>query len=263
MPAAQHFDPLQLSTFSIMRQFRTFSWKDTHLKVYGKEYELITEVLVRERKRLEAYILRHPEFKNSLSPVLLLPEAPVIVQRMARASEATGLGPMASVAGTLAQIAVEAARKAGCNEAIVENGGDMYIMSPSPVTIGIYAGDNSIGAQLAFHLPPEDLPLAICSSSSVMGHSLSFGDCELATVIAKDAALADSVATLTCNSISHETDVEQVLDNVGKIEGIRGILVVKNSKIGLWGNLPKLLRNQDNDTLAKVTRDPLSGFQSK
>jgi len=243
-----------------MRKFRTFSWKDTHLKVYGRQYDQITGALVQERKKLEAYILRHPEFKNALSPVALLPEAPEIVQRMARAAEATGLGPMASVAGTLAQLGVEAAKKVGCNEAIVENGGDMYIMSPTPVTIGIYAGENSIGAQLAFHLTPEELPLAICSSSSKMGHSLSFGDCELATVIAKDAALADSVATLTCNSIFHETDVEQVLDRVGQIEGVRGILVVNNSKIGLWGDLPELVRNQDDETLAKVTRDPRSGF---
>jgi len=243
-----------------MRQFRTFSFKDTHLKVYGSEYDKITEVIVQERKKLEAYILRHPEFKNALSPIALLPEAPEIAQKMAKASTATGLGPMASVAGTLAQIGVEAAKEAGCNEAIVENGGDMYIMSPTLVTIGIYAGKNSIGAQLAFQLTPEELPLAICSSSSKMGHSLSLGDCELATVIAKDAALADSVATLTCNSISIETEVELVLDKVGQIEGIRGILVVKNSKIGLWGNLPKLVRNQDIETLAKITKDPRSDF---
>ena len=244
-----------------MRKFRTFSWKDTHLKVYGREYEQITEALVQERIKLETYILRHPEFKSALTPLNLLPGAPETALRMARASVATGLGPMASVAGTLAQIGVEAAKKIGSEEAIVENGGDMYIMSPTPVTIGIYAGKNPIGAQLAFHLLPEELPLAICSSSSKMGHSLSFGNCELATVIAKDAALADSVATLVCNSISHETDVERVLDKVGQIVGIRGLLIVKNSKIGLWGNLPKLIRNQDNDTLAKITRAPHSGFK--
>lgn len=243
-----------------MRSFRTFSWKDTHLKVYGREYEQITSALVKERKTLEAYILRHPEFRSALTPLKLLSDAPEAALRMTRASAATGLGPMASVAGTLAQLGVEAAREVGCEEAIVENGGDMYIMSPTPVTIGIYAGKNSIGAQLAFYLLPGELPLAICSSSSKMGHSLSFGDCELATVIAKDAALADSAATLVCNSISSETDVEQVLDTVGHIEGIRGILVVKNSKVGLWGTVPQLVRNCDGQTLAKITKDPRSGF---
>lgn len=246
-----------------MRKFKTFSWKDTHLKVYGPEFEQITSEIVKERKKLETYILRHPEFKTALTPIDLLESAPQIAMDMTRASQATGLGPMASVAGTLAQIGVKAAENAGCDEAIVENGGDMYVMSSTPVTIGIYAGENSIGAQLAFQLTPEELPLSICSSSSKMGHSLSFGDCELATVIAKDGALADSAATLVCNSISSNIDVEQVLDTVGKIAGIRGILIVKNAKIGLWGNLPKLVRNQDETTLNKITRDPRSGFQNE
>ena len=244
-----------------MRNFRTFSWKDSHLKIYCREYDLVTEALVSKRQELEAYILRHPEFQTSLTPVKLLADAPAIAVQMAKASEATGLGPMASVAGILAQIGVEAAKEVGCREAIVENGGDMYVMSPTPVTIGMYAGDNSIGAQLGFSLTPEELPLAICSSSSKMGHSLSFGDCDLATVVAKDAALADSAATLVCNTITNENNVEQVLEKVGQIEGIGGILVVKNNKIGLWGNLPKLVRNHDRQTKDKITRDPHSGFK--
>lgn len=244
-----------------MRNFRTFSWKDTNLKVYGEEYEHITCALVEERKKLEAYILRHPEFQHALTPVELLGGAPEVAKRMASAASLTGLGPMASVAGTLAQLGVESAKTTGCGEAIVENGGDMYIMSSSPVTIGIYAGENFIGTQLAFSLLPEDLPLAICSSSSKMGHSLSFGDCDLATVVAREAALADSAATLVCNCISSEHDVEQVLDEVGKIEGVDGILVVNKGKVGLWGKLPQLVRNHDGETIAKVTRDFRSEFR--
>jgi uncharacterized protein len=136
----------------------------------------------------------------------------------------------------------------------------MYIMSTTPVTIGIYAGKNSIGSQLAFYLLPGELPLAICSSSNKMGYSLSFGDCESATVIAKNTALAYSAATLVCNSISSETDVGQVLDTVGHIEGIRGILVVKNSEISLWGTVPQLVRNCDSQTLTKIIKDPRTGF---
>lgn len=243
-----------------MRNFKDFSFKDTHLKIFGKSYDTITQAVVQERQKLEAYIVRHPEFGSSLTPVELLPDAPKIASQMARASYATGLGPMASVAGTIAQTGVEAAWNAGDNEAIVENGGDMFLASESPVTIGIYAGKNIIGAQLAFHLVPKDLPVAICSSSSKMGHSLSFGNCELATVVARDAALADSAATLVCNSIAEETDVADVLDRVGQIKGIRGILVVKNSNIGLWGDLPQIVRNKDSETVAKITRDPLSDF---
>lgn len=245
-----------------MRSFQTFSWKDTHLKVHGREFKLITESIVRERRKIEKYIEGQPEFAKALKPIELLPEAPEIVRKMARAAEKTGLGPMASVAGTLAQYGVEAALAAGSTDALVENGGDMYIASSSPVTIGIYAGKNSIGAQLAFHILPEELPLSICSSSSQMGHSLSFGNCELATVIAREAALADSAATLVCNSISRQEDVEHVLDKVGRIEGIQGILVVKDNNVGLWGKLPKIVRNQDNETIAKITRDPRSELEA-
>ena len=241
-----------------MRSFRTFSWKDTHLRVYGSEFELITESIVRERRKLEKYIQQHPAFASTLKPIRLLPEAPPVAQKMAEASEKTGLGPMASVAGTLAQYGVAAALEVGCADALVENGGDMYIASSSPVTIGIYAGRNSIGAQLAFRILPEELPLSICSSSSKMGHAVSVGNCELATVIAKEAALADSAATLVCNSISKQEDVEQVLDTVGSIEGIQGILVVKDNNVGLWGKLPQIVRNTDTQTVAKITRDPRS-----
>ena len=69
-----------------------------------------------------------------------------------------------------------------------------------------------------------------------MNHSLNFGNCELAPVIAKDAA------TLICNSISKQEDVEQVLDNVSRFVGNQGIQVVKNSNVGLWSKLPQIVR---------------------
>ena len=149
----------------------------------------------------------------------------------------------------------------GCREAIVENGGDIFLHSDAEVTIGLYAGDNAIGNQLAFRIDPSDLPLALCSSSSKMGHSLSFGRCDLATVVAKDGALADAAVTLVCNLIRHEVDLAPVLDRVGAIAGINGILAVVNGKIGLWGKLPPLVRNQDSAARGKITRDLHSDFQ--
>ena len=244
-----------------MRVYRSFSWKDTNLRIACEAFDLVTRAVVEERKRLERYIGRQPEFMTSLVPVVLLEAAPESARRMAAAADLTGLGPMASVAGTLAQIGVEAAVANGCKEAIVENGGDIFIHSDTEVTIGIYAGDNAIGNQLAFRISPHDLPLSLCSSSSKMGHSLSFGRCDLATVVARDGALADSAVTLVCNLIRTEHDLTPVLDDVGSIPGISGILAVKNGKIGLWGRLPELVRNQDAATRNKITRDLRSDFQ--
>lgn len=244
-----------------MRGYRSFSWKDTNLRVASPAFDLVTRTVVDQRRTLERYIARHPEFLSSLVPVVLLDEAPEVARRMAAASVLTGLGPMAAVAGTLAQMGAEAAMDAGCPEAIVENGGDIFIHSNTEVTIGIYAGDNAIAGKLAFRLDPATLPLALCSSSSHMGHSLSFGRCDLATVVARDGALADSAVTLVCNLIKSERDLTPVLNDVGAITGIDGILAVKDGKIGLWGRLPELVRNQDRDSRGKITRDLRSDFQ--
>lgn len=244
-----------------MRVYRSFSWKDTNLRVACEAFDLVTRTVVAQRRLLERYIARHPEFLTALVPVILLEEAPEVARRMAAAADLTGLGPMASVAGTLAQLGVEAAMAIGCREAIVENGGDIFIHSDTDVTIGIYAGNNAIGNRLAFRLSPEDLPLSLCSSSSKMGHSLSFGSCDLATVVARDGALADSAVTLVCNLIKTENDLTPVLNEVGTIAGIDGILAVKNGKIGMWGHLPELVRNQDVASSDKITRDLRSDFQ--
>ncbi len=244
-----------------MRVYRSFSWKDTNLRVACDAFDRVTETIVTQRRLLERYIARHPEFQTTLVPIVLLDEAPEAARRMAAAADRTGLGPMASVAGTLAQLGVEAAEAAGCREAIVENGGDVFILSDTVVTIGIYAGNNAIGNKLAFRIDPQDLPLSLCSSSSKMGHSLSFGQCELATVVSKDAALADSAVTLACNLIKTERDLTPVLNDVGTITGIDGIFAVKNGKIGMFGRLPDLVRNQDAATRDKITRDLRSGFQ--
>lgn len=245
-----------------MRKFRRFSWKDTNLRIASDCFEVITQAIVKERLLLEAYIAKHPEFSTTMAPVPLQPDAPISVKRMAAAAAVTGLGPMASVAGTLAQMGAEAALAAGATEAIVENGGDMYIASDSLITIGIYAGTSTVGDNLAFVLPPEELPLSLCSSSGTMGHSLSLGQCDLVTVIAQEAALADSVATLVCNRIKAVTDLEPVLNEAGNLTGVRGILAVKDDKIGLYGNLPQLSRNQDVQLTTKITRDQFSNFSS-
>lgn len=245
----------------MQRVYRSFSWKETNLRIASDGFDLVTGAVVEARRALERYIGRHPEFLTALVPVDLLDNPPEAARRMAAAARLTGLGPMAAVAGTLAQIGAEAAMAAGCREAIVENGGDIFIHAESEVTIGLFAGNHAIGSTLAFRVDPADLPLALCSSSSRMGHSTSFGRCDLATVAAREGALADAAVTLVCNRIRNEHDLTPVLDEVGAIPGIDGILAMIDGKIGLWGRLPALIRNRDNATRSKITRDLRSDFQ--
>jgi len=224
------------------RIYRSFIHKEAVFRICCDRFNTVTEEIVRQRKILERYIERHPDFHHSLEPVKLLPDAPDVAQRMASAAHLVGVGPMAAVAGTMAQLAAEAGIKAGASEVIVENGGDIYLQAAEPVTIVLHTGTAQIADRLAFSLQPHDTPLSICSSSGKMGHSMSQGDCDLATVVAKNAALADAAATCAANLVKTVDDVDTVLKRIAETEGIDGVLIVKGDRVGLAGQLPSLVK---------------------
>jgi len=224
------------------RIYRTFVHKEAVLRICCDRFDIITQEIVRQRAVLEDYIRRDPHFQHSLVPVALRADAPEVARRMAAAADRVGVGPMAAVAGAMAQLAVEAAIRVGAQEVIVDNGGDIYLQTTEPVIIGLYPGESGQIGGLAFSLMASDTPLSICSSSGKMGHSLSLGQCDLATVVAKDGPLADAAATLAANLVKTVTDVEPALNRMVSIEGVSGVLIVKDGHVGLAGNLPPLVK---------------------
>lgn len=227
------------------RQFVRLEQKQAVLRVCCDRMDVIREELGRQREVLEAYLRRRPGFATSLTPVDVEADAPELVRRMAEAGRRAGVGPMAAVAGAIAQKVGEAAVAAGAREAIVENGGDVYLAAlGAPLRMAIYAGaEGAVADRLAFLVAAEDAPLAVCSSSGVMGHSFSLGRCELATVVAKDAGLADAVATLVANRVASAADLEPAMRRARSVDGIDGVLIVQDGRIGLQGRLPELVRN--------------------
>ncbi len=245
------------------RSFVDFSHKGAHLRICCDRADVIRGEIVRQRGILEGYIARHPDFLTALAPLPLLPGAPAIAQRMAEAADTVGVGPMAAVAGAMAEAAARAALAAGAAEAIVENGGDLFLASAAPVLVALYTGPTAVqplAGRLALRVDPALMPLSICSSSGLMGHSLSFGRCDLATVAARDGALADAAATRAGNLVSREADIEAALDAIMSIRGISGVLIVKGSRVGLAGDLPQLVRHGDAGVTDKVSRDEASDF---
>jgi ApbE superfamily uncharacterized protein (UPF0280 family) len=246
-----------------MRQYRSFAYRRANYRLSCLPPELaevIRAEIRTQRGLLEDYVERQPEFLTALEPLNLLPGAPAAAVRMQAAARLTGVGPMAAVAGILAELAVGAALRAGAVEAIVDNGGDLFAASNREVVVGLFAGSRSPLDGLAFRLPPGQLPLAVCSSSSKMGHSLSFGDCDLATVVSSDAALADAAATLACNLVRNPGDIDAALKRLAAIPGVEGVLIVKEDRVGLAGELPELIRHRDAGLRFKVTRDRESSF---
>jgi ApbE superfamily uncharacterized protein (UPF0280 family) len=235
-----------------VREYTGFVWKEASLRIACGRPDLVIREVKRQRGLLDAYIRRHPEFRSALVPIALLSDAPPIAARMARAAGLCCVGPMAAVAGAVAEMAAEAAVSAGAREAIVENGGDIFLSSPEEVLVGLYAGDHPLSGRLALRLSPLAMPVSVCSSSSRFGHSLSFGDCDLATIVARDGALADAAATLAGNCVRSAEDIEPALERIMAIPGVRGVLLVKEDRVGIAGDLPPLVRVEDPGFMDKA-----------
>ena len=224
------------------RIYRTFPYREAVFRICCEKFDAVTAEIVRQRRVLEEYIGRHPEFQKSLKPLELLAGAPDVAQNMARVAKLVGVGPMAAVAGAMAQLAGQAALDAGAREVIVDNGGDIYVCAVEPVIIGLRTGTAEVAEKLAFSLKPDDTPISICSSSGKMGRSMSLGECDLATVIAKDTALADAAATAAANLVKTVDDIDPALENIFSIKGVDGVMIVKDARVGLAGKLPPLVR---------------------
>lgn len=224
------------------RTYRIFTHREALFRVCCDQYDAVTAEIIRQRQILEGYIARHTEFRDSFEPVKLPSDAPEVAQRMARAARLVGVGPMAAVAGAMAQFAGEAALRAGASEIIVDNGGDIYLRVDAPALIGLGTGTSELADRLGFSLKANDTPIAICSSSGQMGHSKSLGKCDLATVVAADAALADAAATQAANLVTTIDDVDSALEHISAIEGIDGIVIAKDDRVGLAGHLPPLVK---------------------
>ncbi|TET42222.1 MAG: UPF0280 family protein, partial [Dehalococcoidia bacterium] len=116
--------------------------------------------VLKHRGSLEAYIGRHPLFLTTLDAYQAEAEAPAIVKEMARVSQLTGVGPMAAVAGAIAE-AVGKDLLAFSPEAIVENGGDIFLKISEKRLVGIYAGQSAFTKKIALEIMPGETPLGI------------------------------------------------------------------------------------------------------
>ena len=196
-----------------------------------------SDIIRRLRSDIKKYIRNNPEFYKSLKPVLQDNKAPVIVRNMIGASKVCSVGPMAAVAGAVAEaIGRELLRYS--SQIIVENGGDIFIFSKIKRIVGIYAGEASaFQDKLAIQIGPEDTPCGVCTSSATVGHSLSFGKADAVVVLSPSVSIADACATALCNKVQTESDIDRVIEYGKSIKGITGILIIIKDKLGVWGNI--------------------------
>lgn len=197
---------------------------------------LAREELHRVRSQIEAHIDADPDFLTSLVPRAVPDDAPEIVRAMAAAGAAWDVGPMAAVAGAIAE-AVGRRLLEECTTVMVENGGDVFARSDRPVRFRLYAGEDSpFTDRIDFSVDARD-GMGICTSSGKVGPSLSFGRADALVAITRDAALADAAATSLANRIQGPGDVEPVVDLVRRDGRLAGTLACAGDRIGVWGEV--------------------------
>lgn len=222
-------DARGLATFQV-------AWKESNLSISCQRRleESALAALTRERLDLEAYVARHPAFLASLEPLEIAPDAPWVARRMARAARAAQVGPMAAVAGALADaVGRQLLRESG--EVIVENGGDIFCRVRRPRIVAVDAGSSAFSYRVGLEIRPEMGPLGICTSSGTLGRSLSFGRADAACVLAPSAALADAAATAVGNVVQDKSDIDAGLARAKAISGVIGAVIVVGDRIGAWG----------------------------
>ncbi len=198
--------------------------------------QLAERALSQARAALRTYLASDPAFQEALHPRDALPGAPEIVIAMSEAARLCGVGPMAAVAGAVAE-SVGRALLEESEQVIVENGGDIFLQAKQGRMAAIYAGASPLSGKLGVRISRVGQPVGLCTSSGTVGHSLSFGKADAAIVLATSAALADAAATALGNRIQTADDIDASLTWLKRIEGALGGVAVVGDHIGAWGEI--------------------------
>jgi ApbE superfamily uncharacterized protein (UPF0280 family) len=229
-----------------MKLFKeAFLFKETQCTIIAdKKNGIQTAInsIKQNRKALEEYGEAHPNFFNTLESTPA-PAKPLVAKLMAEAAEKAEVGPMAAVAGVLADLAVKDMTASGCEVAVVENGGEISALSNTSIDVAVAAGDEPLSKRFGFRL--TDFPIGVATSSGRYSHALSFGEAEAATVFCENAGLADAAATAVCNIVKGEDSHAAIQAGINKalsIQGVEGVLIIFKGLTGTAGKIPQIIK---------------------
>lgn len=229
-----------------------FSEKESDVTIISESKNAILKAkhqFFYHRELLEKYTIKNSNFLRSFKPIKV--SSPhEIINLMVRYSWICNVGPMATVAGALADLMLSSMKK---NEedfiparvALVENGGEIAIDSEKLMKIALYAGENKLNLNIGFIIEQNDCPIGIATSSATVGHAISLGQADAVTIFAENATLADGAATRIANLVKGddiEKSIKTALDATEDIPGIRAALISRENKVGQIGKLPKIFK---------------------
>ena len=214
--------------------------KETDLQVFTNkplDKDFVLEKIRAYRWDIENYIDKDRRFLTALKPIAVEVNAPGIIKEMVRCAKKANVGPMAGVAGAIAEFLGRDLLKKGHRDIIIENGGDIFLKTTKTRAIGIYAGRSKLSNNLRLKIKPQDTPIGICTSSGTIGHSLSFGLADSVIILSKNACLADAVATAAGNLVKSKQDLKMALDFARSVCGVLGIVIIIKDNLITWGKV--------------------------
>jgi hypothetical protein len=230
-----------------------FKEKESDVTIISESKQAIIRaknVFYQQRSLLEKYITTNREFENSFTPIKAHTDIK-IVNCMISAANLCNVGPMAAVAGALADFMLEAMKTKedpnfeAAKVALVENGGEIAIDSEIPMKIALFAGYNPLNLNLGFLIKKVDCPIGVGTSSATIGHAISFGQADAVTIFARNATLADAAATKIGNLVKGndiEKSIKKGLDAIDDMDGIYGGFVSRENEVGYTGKIPQLIK---------------------
>lgn len=206
-----------------------------------KSIEAAKESIRRNYLELELYVRTNPKFLHTLTPIPA-PNKPLVAKLMAETAEKAGVGPMAAVAGAIADLAVQDMLATGCKVAVVEDGGEISAIADQPIDVAVAAGEEPLSKRFGFRL--TEFPIGVATSSGRFSHALSFGEAEAAIVFCKNAILADVAATAIGNVVKGEVNqgIRAGINKGLSIKGVDGIMIVYGGEVGTAGQIPKIIK---------------------
>jgi len=193
-------------------------------------------LILKYHKQVKDYIHKNPAFKTSLEPLSADNSAPPIINEMIEAGQKACVGPMAAVAGAIAEY-IGRELLPFSHEIIIENGGDLFIKSSRERVAAIYAGTSPLSGKIGVKIPGDSCARGVCTSSGTFGHAISFGKADAALAVSRSAALADAAATAIGNAVKTAADIDNALKLAQQIPGIDAALIIIEANLGAWGDI--------------------------
>ena len=223
----------------------TFNLKETQCTIISEKQNAIKaakESIKLNRQELEIYVRANPKFQHTLTPTQV-PDKPLVAKYMAQAAQKANVGPMAAVAGAIADLAVQDMLAVNCEVAVVENGGEISAIANQPIDVAVAAGEEPLSKRFGFRL--NKFPIGVATSSGRFSHALSYGEAEAAIVFSNNATIADAAATAVANTVKGPNAKEGIEAGIQRglaIKGVDGVLILFKGQIGTAGEIPPIIK---------------------